>query len=115
MRLYGDVKTYNAQFCRFERVFNWGLKKSYLQTQNGFDYGCPGLQSMGWLSHLIGDIHPPVHAVTLFSREYPKGDEGGTETCVRVAQGRAALSLHQLWDELLTSSNKHADPKKHGN
>ena len=24
---------------------------------------------------LIGDIHPPVHAVTLFSREYPKGDE----------------------------------------
>ena len=25
--------------------------------------------------------------------------------CVRVAQGRAALSLHQLWDQLLTSSN----------
>ena len=24
---------------------------------------------------------------------------------VRVAHGRAALSLHQLWDELLTSSN----------
>ena len=25
--------------------------------------------------------------------------------CVRIAQGRATLSLHQLWDELLTSSN----------
>ena len=61
--------------------------------------------ALSWLFHLIGDIHPPVHAVTLFSQEYPKGDEGGTETCVRVAQGRAALSLHQLWDELLTSSN----------
>jgi S1/P1 nuclease len=61
--------------------------------------------ALSWLFHLIGDIHPPVHAVTLFSREYPKGDEDGTDTCVRVAQGRAALSLHQLWDELLTSSN----------
>ena len=27
--------------------------------------------------------------------------------CVRVAQGRAALSLHQLWDQLLTSSNNN--------
>ena len=61
--------------------------------------------ALSWLFHLIGDIHPPVHAVTLFSREYPKGDEGGTDTCVRVAQGRAALSLHQFWDELLTSSS----------
>ena len=61
--------------------------------------------AISWLFHLIGDIHPPVHAVTLFSREYPKGDEGGTDTCVRISQGRAALSLHQLWDDLLTSSN----------
>jgi hypothetical protein len=61
--------------------------------------------ALSWLFHLIGDIHPPVHAVTLFSREYPKGDEGGTDTCVRISQGRAALSLHQLWDDLLTSSN----------
>src|SRR4029079_19017772 len=61
--------------------------------------------ALSWLFHLIPDIHPPVHAVTLFSREYPKGDEGGTDACVRVAQGRAALSLHQLWDDVLTSSN----------
>jgi S1/P1 nuclease len=61
--------------------------------------------ALSWLFHLIGDIHPPLHAVALFSREYPKGDEGGTDACVRVAQGRPALSLHQFWDELLTSSN----------
>jgi S1/P1 nuclease len=61
--------------------------------------------ALSWLFHLIGDIHPPFHAAALFSREYPNGDEGGTNACVRVAQGRAALSLHQLWDELLTSSN----------
>ena len=61
--------------------------------------------ALSWLFHLIGDIHPPLHAAALFSREYPKGDEGGTDMCVRIAQGRAALSLHRLWDELLTSSN----------
>jgi S1/P1 Nuclease len=61
--------------------------------------------ALSWLFHLIPDIHPPLHAATLFSREYPKGDEGGTETCVRIAQGRAVLSLHQLWDGLLTSSS----------
>jgi S1/P1 Nuclease len=71
--------------------------------------------AFSWLFHLIGDIHPPVHAVTLFSLEYPKGDEGGTDACVRVAQGRAALSLHQLWDELLTSSNNIRTLKNIGN
>jgi hypothetical protein len=61
--------------------------------------------ALTWLFHLIGDIHQPLHTVQLFSREYPNGDRGGGEFCVRVAQGRAALSLHRLWDGLLTSSN----------
>src|SRR5262249_43219279 len=61
--------------------------------------------ALTWLFHLIGDIHPSLHAASLFSREYPKGDEGGTDTCLRVTPRRATLSLHQLWDELLTSSH----------
>jgi hypothetical protein len=43
--------------------------------------------------------------VQLFSREYPTGDRGGGDFCVRVAQDRAPLSLHRLWDGLITSSN----------
>jgi len=43
--------------------------------------------------------------VQLFTREYPKGDRGGGDFCFRVAQDRAALSLHRLWDGLITSSN----------
>jgi S1/P1 nuclease len=57
--------------------------------------------ALSWLFHLIGDIHPPVHAVTLFSREYPNGDRGDGDFCVRVVQDRAALSLHRLWDGLI--------------
>ena len=55
--------------------------------------------------HLIGDVHQPLHAVKLFSREYPHGDRGGGDFCVRAAQNRASLSLHRLWDGLITSSN----------
>jgi hypothetical protein len=45
------------------------------------------------------------------SRGITQGQWGPTEMCVRIAQGRATLSLHQLWDELLTSSN-HTGRKK---
>src|SRR5690242_231101 len=61
--------------------------------------------ALAWLFHLIGDIHQPLHAIQLFSREYPNGDHGGGYFCVRVAHDRAPLSLHRLWDGLITSSN----------
>jgi hypothetical protein len=61
--------------------------------------------ALAWAFHLSGDVHQPLHAVQLFTREYQNSDRGGGDFCVRVAQQRAALSLHQLWDELLTSSN----------
>ena len=61
--------------------------------------------ALTWLFHLIGDIHQPLHAVQLFSREYPDGDRGGNQICIRVAPKRTALPLHRLWDGLLTSTN----------
>src|SRR5512144_3130603 len=41
--------------------------------------------ALSWLFHLIGDIQQPLHAVQLFSREYPNGDRGGIEICVRAS------------------------------
>ena len=61
--------------------------------------------ALTWLYHLIGDIHQPLHVVQLFTREYPNGDHGGGYFCVRVAQQRTPLSLHRLWDGLITSNN----------
>jgi S1/P1 nuclease len=60
--------------------------------------------ALTWLFHLIGDIHQPLHTVSLFTREYPDGDRGGTRMCVRVAADRPALELHRLWDGLITST-----------
>jgi hypothetical protein len=59
---------------------------------------------LAWLFHLIGDIHQPLHAIQLFSREYPKGDRGGIEMCVRASLNGAPIELHRLWDGVITSS-----------
>jgi hypothetical protein len=40
----------------------------------------------------------------MFTREYPNGDRGGNEICVRVSPDRAPLNLHALWDGLITST-----------
>jgi hypothetical protein len=58
-----------------------------------------------WLFHLIGDIHQPLNTAQLFTREYPNGDRGGNDICIRVALGRQPLDLHRLWDGLITSSS----------
>ena len=32
--------------------------------------------ALAWLFHLVGDIHQPLHAVQLFTADYPNGDRG---------------------------------------
>jgi len=60
--------------------------------------------ALTWLFHLIGDIRQPLHAIQLFSREYPSGDRGGIEMCVRASLNAAPIQLHRLWDGVITSS-----------
>ena len=50
--------------------------------------------ALAWLFHLVGDIHQPLHTVQLFSVEYPNGDRGGNEICVRVTQDEQPMDLH---------------------
>jgi hypothetical protein len=45
--------------------------------------------ALAWLFHLVGDIHQPLHTAQLFTVEYPNGDRGGNEICVRVNSGGA--------------------------
>jgi S1/P1 Nuclease len=61
--------------------------------------------ALAWLFHLVGDVHQPLHTVQLFTREYPHGDRGGNEVCIRLAPERAPFDLHRLWDGLITSTN----------
>jgi hypothetical protein len=57
--------------------------------------------SLPWLVHLAGDVHNPLHTVSRYSKDLPKGDRGGNDVWVRPsARGSMALNLHALWDGL---------------
>ncbi len=50
-----------------------------------------------WVLHLVGDVHQPLHAVALFSRDrFPGGDHGGN--FILTSDGK---SLHSYWDGLM--------------
>jgi hypothetical protein len=55
-----------------------------------------------WVEHLVGDIHQPLHAASLFSKQFPNGDQGGNaETILRdPPYPDSSTKLHLLWDSL---------------
>jgi S1/P1 Nuclease len=61
--------------------------------------------ALAWLFHLVGDIHQPLHTAQLFTVEYPQGDRGGNEICVRMTQAGQSMDLHRFWDGVITSSS----------
>lgn len=52
-----------------------------------------------WLAHLVGDVHQPLHATTLYSAQFPNGDKGGNAFMVYVR--RESENLHAVWDQML--------------
>src|SRR5262249_7972913 len=64
-----------------------------------------------WLMHLVGDAHQPLHAVSLFTIEYPQGDRGGNRIFIRARPGGGILKLHELWDGLILGSGRFTDAK----
>ncbi|KAG5497915.1 hypothetical protein GH5_02709 [Leishmania sp. Ghana 2012 LV757] len=62
------------------------------------------LLNFAWvhLTHIIGDLHQPLHSVSMYSHEYPHGDLGGNLIYVRV-RGKT-VKLHALWDNICTAT-----------
>ncbi len=46
--------------------------------------------------HFVGDIHQPLHTVSLFNERFPQGDKGGN---LYLIQSPIADNLHSLWDQ----------------
>lgn len=61
--------------------------------------------ALTWLFHLAGDIHQPLHSVQVFTADYPKGDRGGNQICVRPSATSKPMDLHRFWDGIITSSS----------
>ena len=53
------------------------------------------------LIHLVGDIHQPLHTVSLFSEQFPEGDRGGNSFWIKP---KGTVKLHSYWDGLMGRS-----------
>jgi hypothetical protein len=67
-----------------------------------------------WILHLTGDVHQPLHTVSLFTTDYPgpKGDQGGTKMFIRAKPEAEPITLHKFWDDLITGTEDTRDVKK---
>lgn len=66
-----------------------------LLQQPGLSDAERGLQ-LRILMHVVGDLHQPMHAVTLYSRAFPLGDQGGN--LFVLGPNRVGKKLHAYWD-----------------
>lgn len=59
------------------------------------------------LTHLVGDVHQPLHTITKVSKRLPRGDAGGN--LFYLAKNSIGKNLHQYWDNgggILIGKNK---------
>jgi len=99
----GELASVVAKPPQSENILNtFAHSERVLQSEVSLDRKAA---AFAWLLHLAGDVHQPLHAVQLFTREYPEGDRGGNEICVRAAPNNVPINLHMLWDGLITSTN----------
>jgi hypothetical protein len=53
---------------------------------------------MRFLIHIIGDMHQPLHAASLYSEEFPEGDLGGNKFVIFYPSKHSLKELHAYWD-----------------
>lgn len=51
------------------------------------------------LVHFVGDIVQPLHSMSRYNTEYPRGDAGANAFKLKRRYG--VSSLHSLWDKVL--------------
>jgi hypothetical protein len=52
----------------------------------------------GFLYHLVGDVHQPLHATARVTAAHPEGDAGGNSFKIVMPQETRVTNLHTFWD-----------------
>jgi hypothetical protein len=55
-------------------------------------------ETLGFLYHLVGDVHQPLHATTRYTAALPDGDAGGNGFRIKMPEGANIANLHAFWD-----------------
>lgn len=50
-----------------------------------------------YLTHVVGDMHQPLHSVALFNATYPSGDAGGNAFKILMPD-QSLQNFHAFWD-----------------
>ena len=65
-----------------------------------------------WIFHLMGDSHQPLHTVSLFTTQFPKGDQGGNLFFIQPdPSSPTTQNLHAYWDGIVLTDD-HYDPAR---
>jgi S1/P1 Nuclease len=57
--------------------------------------------SLCWVVHLCGDLHQPLHAANLVTKDTPGGNSLGGAFVVREPGTEHVIDLHAYWDQLI--------------
>jgi hypothetical protein len=55
-------------------------------------------ETLGFLIHMVGDVHQPLHAATRYSAANPNGDAGGNGFKIQMPADAHISNLHAFWD-----------------
>jgi hypothetical protein len=55
-------------------------------------------ETLGFLYHMVGDVHQPLHAATRYSAANPNGDAGGNGFRIQLPPDNRNSNLHFFWD-----------------
>lgn len=100
----GDVK-FDPENCTWAIT---QMKKTLTNTNPKFDNGLAVSFAWRYLIHLVGDIHQPLHASTLYSKDFPNGDRGGNSFTIQY--NHDIKNLHALWDACCGQYGSHSSP-----
>ena len=73
---------------------NWSI--STLSKGTGRDK--TDAEVLGFIYHLVGDVHQPLHATTRYSPRHPDGDAGGNGFAIQMPPEARIRNLHAYWD-----------------
>ena len=74
----------------------WAVQRIQVIVKNQRANPYDRARFLSFLTHIVGDLHQPLHTVTLFSAAHPNGDKGGNQYSIQMNGKR--MNTHSLWD-----------------
>lgn len=74
----------------------WAMNQIVKIVKNDKANSYERVRFLSFLTHIVGDLHQPLHTVSYMSAVFPEGDRGGNDYFVQFDNKRK--NLHQIWD-----------------